>query len=202
MSRLKRIGDIFSKMLYNMSMIAHATAAIYYRSVAFLKLAFLKAVHPFSVHLSSLCGIFATSAHFTLSHGTLKLGKRLKVRRNVNFSVNGGELCIGDHCFFNHNCCVAAHEKIVIGERCSFGPGVMLFDHDHDFRAEGGKNSGKFKTAPIKIGNNVWLGTNVIVLRGVTIGDNAVVGAGTVVKHDIPSNTVVYPKVTYISKQF
>ena len=54
----------------------------------------------------------------------------------------------------------------------------------------------KFKTAPITIGNNVWMGANALILRGTTIGDNTVVGGGTVVKGDFPANSVIIQKRT------
>lgn len=54
----------------------------------------------------------------------------------------------------------------------------------------------KFKTAPITIGNNVWIGAHALILRGTTIGDNIVVGGGTVVKGDFPANSVIIQKRT------
>ena len=62
----------------------------------------------------------------------------------------------------------------------------MVYDHDHDFRAEGGVKSMQYKSSPIKIGNNVWIGANSIILRGTVIGDNAVIGAGSIVKGEVP----------------
>ena len=58
----------------------------------------------------------------------------------------------------------------------------------------GGVKAKKFKTAPVVIGNNVWIGANAIILRGTTIGDNSVIAAGSVVKGNVPSNTLLVQK--------
>ncbi len=67
------------------------------------------------------------------------------------------------------------------------------FDHGHDRSDIAYKKQG-METKPVVIGNNVWLGANVVVLKGVTIGDNAIVGAGTIVSHDVPPDVTVYSK--------
>ena len=72
------------------------------------------------------------------------------------------------------------------------GPGVQVFDHDHDYRSEDIENN--FVTKEIKIGNNVWIGANSIILKGSVIGDNCVIAAGTIVKGNIPADSLVYDK--------
>ena len=61
-------------------------------------------------------------------------------------------------------------------------------------RAEGGLAAMKYKTAPVEIGNNVWIGANCVILRGTKIGDNCVVAAGSVIKGEFPANTLIYQK--------
>ena len=85
---------------------------------------------------------------------------------------------------------IACHEYVEIGDDVQLGPNVQIYDHDHDFRADGGVKVGKYKTSPVKIGNNVWIGGSATILPGVTIGDNVTIGAGSVVTKDIPSNVV------------
>ena len=58
----------------------------------------------------------------------------------------------------------------------------MCIRDSHDYRAEGGVAAMRFKTAPVVIGNNVWIGANTMILRGTTIGDNSVVGGEAVIK--------------------
>lgn len=85
------------------------------------------------------------------------------------------------------------------------GPNVLIYDHDHDFRKEEGLKKLKYKTAPVDIGDNVWIGANTIILRGTKIGNNCVIGAGSVIKGCYPDNSIVVQKrntiITEISKE-
>lgn len=89
--------------------------------------------------------------------------------------------------FFNSNIKIRCHEKIEIGENVAISHDVTIMDSD----AHEGLWEGYEKTKPIKIGNHVWIGTRVTILKGVTIGDNAIIAAGSVVTKDVPNNTVV-----------
>ena len=99
------------------------------------------------------------------------------------------EITIGDNCFFNHNCSLTAAENIVIGNQCMFANNFVVVDHDHDRKDK--KILKELVSAPVKIGNNVWCGANVTVLKGVTIGDGAVIAAGSVVNRDVAAYSVV-----------
>ena len=78
------------------------------------------------------------------NHGKIIFGKKISTRKNVELNSNqGGIIKVGDNSFFNNNCIVASHEKIDIGKDCSFGPNVVIYDHDHDFRISGGKKMEK-----------------------------------------------------------
>ena len=124
--------------------------------------------------------------------GKLVLGNRVRVHRNTKISVSGGaRLSIGDNTAVNRSCGFYAMEEISIGEGSEFGPGVLIYDHDHQFRG-GGLKHDRFLTSPVSIGNRVWIGANCIILRGTVIGDGCVIGAGTVVKGNIPENSLVY----------
>ena len=81
------------------------------------------------------------------------------------------------------------YKKITIGDRTLIGPGCSLICTNHSLDADE-RLKGMFDNKPITIGNRVWLGANVTVCPGVTIGDNRVSGAGSVVTKDIPSNVV------------
>lgn len=89
--------------------------------------------------------------------------------------------------FFNSNIKIRCHEKIEIGENVAISHDVTIMDSD----AHKGLWEGYEKTKPIKIGNHVWIGTRVTILKGVTIGDNAIIAAGSVVTKDVPNNTIV-----------
>lgn len=103
--------------------------------------------------------------------------------------LSGGKLLIGNHCFFNINASITCAESIEIGDNCKFGNNLVIVDHDHNFR---GKDK-EFLSSPIKIGNNVWVGANVVILKGSVIGDGCVIAAGSVVKDNIPAKTILIP---------
>ncbi|HEY2345033.1 MAG TPA: acyltransferase [Xanthomonadaceae bacterium] len=123
----------------------------------------------------------------------LVVGPGLHCRSWCSIVVDGGRLSIGDNLFMNNRCSLNCQSQIEIGDDCLLGEGVAIYDHDHDFsKPEKFRLSG-FRSAPVKIGNNVWLGSNVIVLKGSTIGDNVVVAANSVIKGDVPADTLVVP---------
>lgn len=117
----------------------------------------------------------------------LRSGSKIKVRK-------GAEVKIGNNTSLNHGCMVISHERINIGTDVQFGPNVLIYDHDHDFRVKDGLKNLKYKTSPVDIGDNVWIGTNTVILRGTKIGNNCVVGAGCVIKGQFPDNTVILQK--------
>jgi acetyltransferase-like isoleucine patch superfamily enzyme len=80
---------------------------------------------------------------------------------------------------------IDASEQIEVGENCMIGPFCYITDHDHGH--EKGRLIGEqpLRSAPVRIGNNVWIGAGVIILKGVMIGDDAVIAAGAVVTRDI-----------------
>ncbi len=101
----------------------------------------------------------------------------------------GSYLSIGDRTFINFNFTALDVAPITIGDDVQIGPGVQLLTPTHP--VEPGPRRDKLEAAePISIGNNVWLGGGVIVLPGVSIGENTVVGAGAVVTRDLPANVV------------
>ena len=120
----------------------------------------------------------------------ITLGNNITTGKNVCFRIRNGNLKLGDKAYFNNGCMVVCYEEIKIGSGCSFGPNVMIFDHDHDYKHPEGIKANIYKTAGITIGNNVWVGANSVILRGSKIGDNCVIGAGCIVKGDIPMNTI------------
>ena len=97
----------------------------------------------------------------------------------------GGRLEIGSGVFINYGASLSAHQLVRIGDGCQMGSYACLMDNDYH-SVEDREKPGESR--PIVLGRNVWLGVRVIVLKGVTIGDNAVIGAGGVVTRDIPAN--------------
>ena len=130
---------------------------------------------------------------------SLLLDKGFSCRSHVIINLSAGGSCqIGKNVFINDDTKINARERITIGDGCVIGQGVMMYDHDHDFRS--GDMQHTFVTKPIVIGRNVWIGSGVIILKGVRIGDNAVIAAGTIVRKDIPARVVSYDKREHINK--
>ncbi|MGO1882802.1 MAG: sugar O-acetyltransferase, partial [Staphylococcus equorum] len=96
---------------------------------------------------------------------------------------------LGNNVFVNHDCYFMDGGKIFIGDNVFIGPKCGLYTAVHPLQYQQ-RNIGLEQALPINIGNNVWLGANVIVLPGVQIGDGAVIGAGSVVAKDIPENVL------------
>jgi len=100
-------------------------------------------------------------------------------------------ISIGDANTFSNNVVIVANEKVVIGDGCQIGDPVAIYDCDFHEISPAVRNRSFGPTQPVIIGNNVWLGSRVMVLKGVTIGDNSVIGAMSVVTKSIPSNCIV-----------
>lgn len=115
----------------------------------------------------------------------IRIGKHIRMEGPLYLkAINSGEIDIGDNCYFNHNCSVTSLGKIKIGNKCLFANNVVVVDHDHSFDEAG--ISSDFTIDSVTIGNRVWIGSNSVILKGVTIGDNAIIAAGAVVTHSIP----------------
>lgn len=95
----------------------------------------------------------------------------------------------GDNFYANFNCTILDVGKVKIGNNVMFAPNVSLYTAGHPIHPDS-RNSGYEYGIAITIGDNVWIGGNVVVTPGVTIGSNAVIGAGSVVTKDIPDNVI------------
>ena len=153
-------------------------------------------------HISSFSGpiisLVSPFSEITMDRGAkLKIGHGFKMRDGAKIRVRNGGICIiGSNVGVNCNNMIACHQSITIGDNCQFSPNVQIYDHDHDYDHPEGIGAMFFKTAPVKIGNNVWIGANTVILRGTTIGDNSVIAAGSVVKGDFPANSTIIQKRT------
>jgi acetyltransferase-like isoleucine patch superfamily enzyme len=104
-------------------------------------------------------------------------------------------LSIGNRSRIGHNCAFTIAKRITIGDNCRFASDVWLFDSsghplDPDER-RAGLPCGPDQVRPVTVQDNVWIGRRAIVFPGVTIGENSVVSAGSVVMSDVPPNTIV-----------
>ena len=116
------------------------------------------------------------------------LGKGAVVRPPLYVDF-GFHLAIGDRTFVNFGLVALDVAPITIGADCQIGPGVQLLTPVHPLDADLRRATWE-QAAPISLGDNVWLGGGVIVLPGVTIGPDTVVGAGAVVSRDLPAGVL------------
>ena len=118
-------------------------------------------------------------------------GEGCYVEPPLHANWGGHNLHFGNRVYANFGLTVVDDTHVYVGNDVLFGPNVILATAGHPINPELRKTDYQFN-APIHIGNNVWLGAGVIVMPGVTIGDNSVIGAGSVVTKDIPSNVVAH----------
>ena len=103
-----------------------------------------------------------------------------------------GEIHIGSHSSIGHNSVLVSRERIQIGSNCMLAAFCHVLDVDHEFADPGLPIPAQgLRVKPVIIGNDVWVGAGCFILRGVTIGDGAVVGANSVVTGDVPPYSVV-----------
>jgi acetyltransferase-like isoleucine patch superfamily enzyme len=100
----------------------------------------------------------------------------------------GKNITLGKRVFINSGCKFQDQGGLVIGDDCLIGHNTVLATLNHDLAPS---RRADMHPAPVIVGRNVWIGSNVTVLPGVTIGDNAVVAAASVVTKDVPENTIV-----------
>lgn len=117
-----------------------------------------------------------------------KVGENCIVEQPL-FCTYGYNTTLGDNCFVNVNCRFMDSGKITIGNNVFIAPDVRLVTEEHAFDVAQ-RLAGLEYTHPISIGDNSWLCTGVIVLPGVKIGKNCIIGAGSVVTKDIPDNSL------------
>ena len=98
---------------------------------------------------------------------------------------------LGNRVSINQNCTFLAHARITVGDNTLIGPNVTIITVNHDYRLEGVLVQTAHSLLPVNIGENVWIGANVVVLPGVTIGNNAVIAAGSIVTKDISEGVIV-----------
>ncbi|MEG1640366.1 MAG: DapH/DapD/GlmU-related protein [Ruthenibacterium sp.] len=116
------------------------------------------------------------------------IGTDALMEEPIHFSY-GCNTFIGHHFYSNFNLVVVDDSRVQIGNYVMFGPNVTLSATGHPVVGEYRRDGTQF-TLPITIGDDVWRGANVVVLPGVTIGSDVVIGAGSIVTQDIPSHVV------------
>ena len=126
----------------------------------------------------------------------MEIGDRVLIGRQARLEAigedNGVKLKIGTRSRIGPYAHLGAAQSLVIGERVGIASGVLIIDHDHDFRdpQKGYYGTGYLLASPVVIKDGAWLGERAIVLKGVTIDEGAIVGAGALVNRDIPAYSI------------
>ena len=136
-----------------------------------------------------------------------KIIKKLFGKSGTNFFIEppfrcdyGYNIEIGDNFYSNYNLTILDCGKVIIGENVLIAPNVSIYTAGHPIHHEL-RNDGYEYAFPIFIGNSVWIGGNVIINPGVKIGDNSVIGAGSVITRDIPASVVAVGNPCRVLKQ-
>ncbi len=106
-------------------------------------------------------------------------------------SATSPKILIGTGCYINRHAFLDASERIEIGNDVMIGPFAYITDHDHGTLPNIPIKHQELNSAAVRIGHDVWIGTHSVILKGVTIGDHAIIAAGAVVTKDVPSGSVV-----------
>ncbi len=155
----------------------------------------------FQIHKTFSAGSLF-SIQSDLSNAIIFIKENVSVRNNFKIHIgHSGKITIGVNCFFNNNCSINCLGSIEMGNDNQFGENVLFYDHNHrhgdvtQLISQQGYSIGK-----IVIGNNCWIGSNVVILKDVNIGDNSVIGAGCIIHKSIPANSVVMNQQNLIIK--
>jgi acetyltransferase-like isoleucine patch superfamily enzyme len=125
-------------------------------------------------------------------HTTLRIGRWAWIGHGTKIRVHEGEVSLGAKSVLGQECTISAYQHVSIGRECIVADRVMLIDFDHGvveverpIRLQG------IYKRDVRVGHNVWIGYGACLLRGVTVGDNSVIGTSAVVTRDVPANAVV-----------
>lgn len=133
-------------------------------------------------------------------NGKITIGNnvRLSGKPSISFNTKHGqipELSIGDNTFIGHMCSIRIGKQVNIGNNCLIAAGTTIADIDgHPLdakRRRDGETSALEDIHPISIGDDVWIGADALIMKGVHIGDRAIVAARSVVTKDVPPDTIV-----------
>lgn len=136
------------------------------------------------------CGkrvFFDKNTHLMRFPKNIFLGDQLVIKEGARICAcnANAEVKIGDRTTFGYYSFLFSSEKIIIGHDCLIAPFVYFVDSDHNISKEKNINLQGNQTRQIKIGNDVWIGTGSKILKGVNVGNGAVIAAGSLVKHDV-----------------
>jgi acetyltransferase-like isoleucine patch superfamily enzyme len=156
------------------------------------RLVWLKLRHRGRLRTDGLCFICPGVELEIGPHATLHVGRWAWIGHRTKIRVHEGEVRIGAKTVIGQECTISAYQHISIGRECIVADRVMLIDFDHGvvevdrpIRLQG------IYKRDVRVSHNVWIGYGACLLRGVTVGENSILGASAVVTRDVPPNAVV-----------
>jgi acetyltransferase-like isoleucine patch superfamily enzyme len=124
--------------------------------------------------------------------GRVRFGRFVWIGDGTKIRCHEGEVVIGDKTVLGQECTISAYKRVRIGEQCVIADRAMFIDFDHGtVEVERPIRQQGIYKRDVDVGSNVWIGYGACILRGVRVGDNAVIGTNAVVTADVPANAVV-----------
>ncbi len=129
------------------------------------------------------------------NHSDKEIAANCALDRGVTLLCSGetlshSKISIGANTYINRHTFIDAIQSLKIGRDCGIGPNCYLTDHDHGLDPSLPPLKQPMVAQDVVIGDRVWIGANVVILKGVNIGDDAVIGAGSIVTKNIPENAI------------
>lgn len=160
-----------------------------------IKINFINIITPRSINYHPLTRLKSHVSILADSYSRIRMGKNVLIQTNsILSSTNGGQLIIGNMVGINRNSIIMCHNNIIIGDNTIMGPNVCIYDHDHAFDSKKGVSRNDYKTSPVFIGKNCWIGAGTIILRGSIINDNCLIAAGCIIKGTYQTGSIVLQK--------
>ena len=186
-------SNVFTKNFFSLSRILHEI---------FIQVFRILYVEPISKSYFTSVGsnVYIERLPYITGSGEIIIGKKVRISGKIGISFNqriypNRSLRIGNHTFIGHNCSFSIAHSISIGKYCYLANNIHIMDNDGHptdfFKRRVGEPVSAENVKPVKIGNDVWIGRGVIILKGVNIGDRVIVGAGSVVTKNIGKDVII-----------
>ncbi|MGY0799035.1 sugar O-acetyltransferase [Lysobacter sp. A286] len=144
----------------------------------------MAATHRWLARYNDALGMTASERHLLLRERLGAVGESAVIRPPFHCDY-GFNIRLGNGVFLNFSCIILDVVEVTIGDGTQIGPGVQILTADHP-RDAATRGSGLEFGRPVHIGRNVWIGAGALILPGVSVGDDALIGAGSVVTRDVP----------------
>jgi maltose O-acetyltransferase len=150
----------------------------------------LAATHRWLARYNAALDMASSDRHILLRERLAAVGDGAVIRPPFHCDY-GFNIRLGAGAFLNFNCVILDVVEVTIGDRTQIGPGVQILAADHPRDPALGASGLEFGRR-VRIGRNVWIGAGAIILPGVSIADDAVIGAGSVVTRDVPAGATAF----------